>query len=52
MPGKRLRLSPECGRSLSLVAVNDRVRTLLCMTKVEQFFPIFDSLTAAEQSPE
>ncbi len=41
----------NAGRSLSLVGVNDRVRTLLRMTRVEQFFPIFDSLTAAEQSP-
>ncbi len=37
-------------RSMSLVGVNDRVRAVLKVTHVEQFFQFFDSLGAAEQS--
>jgi anti-sigma B factor antagonist len=35
------------GRSLSLIGVNDRVRTALQVTRVEQFFQFFDSLASA-----
>ena len=38
-------------RALLLVGVNDRVRAVLKVTHVEQFFRFFDSLTAAEQAP-
>lgn len=37
-------------RSLSLVGVNDRVRAVLKVTHVEQFFRFFDSVAAAEQA--
>jgi anti-sigma B factor antagonist len=37
-------------RSLSLVGVSDRVRAVLKVTHVEQFFRFFDSVTAAEQA--
>jgi hypothetical protein len=37
-------------RSLSLAAVNDRVRAALGVTHVEQFFRFFDSAAAAEQA--
>jgi len=37
-------------RSLSLVGVNDRVRAVLKVTHVEQFFHFFDSVSAAEQA--
>jgi anti-sigma B factor antagonist len=39
----------NAGSSLSLVGVNDRVRTALQVANVEQFFPIFPSLREAEQ---
>jgi len=35
------------GRSLALVGVNDRVRTALQVTRVEQFFRFYDSVAAA-----
>ena len=35
------------GRTLSLVGVNDRVRTALQVTRVEQFFKFYDTLDAA-----
>jgi len=35
------------GRSLSFVAVSDRVRSALQVTHVEQFFQFFDTLEAA-----
>jgi anti-sigma B factor antagonist len=38
------------GRSLALVGVNDRVRAVLKVTHVEQFFRFFDSVNAAEQA--
>jgi|SRR5579862_7117967 len=38
------------GRSLALVAVSDRVRGSLQVTRVEQFFRFFDSVDAAEQA--
>lgn len=38
------------GRSLSLVGINERVRAVLKVTHVEQFFRFFDSVTAAEQN--
>jgi len=38
------------GRSLSLVGVNDRVRAVLKVTHVEQFFRFFDSADAAQQA--
>jgi anti-sigma B factor antagonist len=38
------------GRILALVGVNDRVRAVLKVTHVEQFFRFFDSVSAAEQS--
>ena len=37
-------------RSLSLVGINDRVRAVLKVTHVEQFFRFFDSVAAAEQA--
>lgn len=36
------------GRSLALVGVSDRVRGALQVTRVEQFFRFFDSVSAAE----
>jgi anti-sigma B factor antagonist len=38
------------GRSLALVGVNDRVRTVLKVTRVEQFFRFFDSVNAAARA--
>ena len=38
------------GRSLALVGVSDRVRGALQVTRVEQFFRFFDSISAAEQA--
>lgn len=38
------------GRSLHLVGVNDRVRTVLQVTHVESFFRFYDSVDAAEQT--
>ena len=38
------------GRSLALVSVNERVRNTLKITRVEQFFRFFDSVSAAEQA--
>jgi anti-sigma B factor antagonist len=38
------------GRSLALVGVSERVRNALQVTRVEQFFRFFDSLSAAEQA--
>jgi len=38
------------GRSLLLVGVNDRVRAVLQVTHVEQFFRFFDTVAAAEQA--
>lgn len=35
------------GRRLALVGVNDRVRTALQVTRVEQFFRFYDSVAAA-----
>ena len=40
------------GRSLALVSVSDRVRGSLQVTRVEQFFRFFDSVSAAEQASE
>ena len=37
------------GRSLALVAVSDRIHNALKVTRVEQFFRFFDSVSAAEQ---
>jgi anti-sigma B factor antagonist len=37
------------GRSLALVGVSERVRNALKVTRVEQFFRFFDSVSAAEQ---
>jgi anti-sigma B factor antagonist len=37
-------------RSLALVGVNERVRAVLKVTHVEQFFRFFDSVNAAEQA--
>ena len=42
--------SRNAGQRLALVGVNQRVRALLQMTKLEQFFPIFESRGEAEQS--
>jgi anti-sigma B factor antagonist len=36
------------GRSLALVGVNSRVRDALMVTRVEQFFKLYDTETAAE----
>jgi len=36
------------GRSLALVGVSERVRNALKVTRVEQFFRFFDSVSAAE----
>ena len=38
------------GRSLALVAVSERVRNALKVTRVEQFFRFFDSVSAAEEA--
>jgi anti-sigma B factor antagonist len=38
------------GRSLHLVGVSDRVRTVLQVTRVESFFRFYNSVDAAEQS--
>lgn len=38
------------GRSLALVGVCDRVHNALKVTRVEQFFRFFDSVSAAEQA--
>ncbi len=38
------------GRSLYMVGVNERVRSALKVTRVEQFFRFVDSVTAAEQA--
>jgi anti-sigma B factor antagonist len=37
------------GRRLALAGVNNRVRDALKVTRVEQFFQFFDSVSAAEQ---
>jgi anti-sigma B factor antagonist len=37
------------GRKLALAGVNNRVRDALKVTRVEQFFQFFDSVSAAEQ---
>jgi len=42
--------SRSAGRRLALIGVNHRVRALLQMTKLERFFPIFESRGEAEQS--
>jgi anti-sigma B factor antagonist len=39
------------GRVLALVGVSNRVRDALRVTRVEQFFRFFDSISAAEQAP-
>jgi anti-sigma B factor antagonist len=38
------------GRNLFLVGVSERIHQALAVTRVEQFFRFFDSLTAAEQA--
>ena len=38
------------GRSLALVGVSDRIHHALQVTRVEQFFRFFDSVSAAEQA--
>jgi anti-sigma B factor antagonist len=38
------------GRSLALVGVSDRVHNALKVTRVEQFFRFFDSVSAAEEA--
>src|ERR1700722_5529191 len=38
------------GRSLALVGVSERIHNALKVTRVEQFFPFFDSVGAAEQA--
>jgi anti-sigma B factor antagonist len=38
------------GRSLALVGVSERVRNALKVTRVEQFFHFFDSVSAAEEA--
>jgi len=37
------------GRSLALVGVSDRVHNALAVTRVEQFFRFFDTVSAAEK---
>ncbi len=37
------------GRSLALVGVSERIHNALQVTRVEQFFRFFDSVSAAEQ---
>jgi anti-sigma B factor antagonist len=39
------------GRSLALVGVSERIHNALKVTRVEQFFRFFDSVTAAEAAP-
>jgi anti-sigma B factor antagonist len=38
------------GRSLALVGVSERVHNALQVTRVEQFFRFFDSVSAAEEA--
>jgi len=38
------------GRSLSLVGVSERIHNALKVTRVEQFFRFFDTVTAAEEA--
>jgi anti-sigma B factor antagonist len=38
------------GRSLALVGASERVRNALQVTRVEQFFRFFDSVSAAEEA--
>lgn len=38
------------GRSLALVGVSERIHNALKVTRVEQFFHFFDSISAAEQA--
>jgi anti-sigma B factor antagonist len=38
------------GRVLALVGVSDRIHNALKVTRVEQFFRFFDSVSAAEQA--
>jgi len=38
------------GRNLFLVGVSERIHQALAVTRVEQFFRFFDSLTAAQQA--
>jgi len=38
------------GRNFALVGVSDRVHNALKVTRVEQFFRFFDSVSAAEQA--
>jgi anti-sigma B factor antagonist len=38
------------GRSLALVGVSQRIHNALNVTRVEQFFRFFDSLSAAEEA--
>lgn len=40
----------HANRRLALVAVSNRVRDALKVTRVEQFFQFFDSIPAAEQA--
>jgi anti-sigma B factor antagonist len=40
----------KAGRNLFLVGVSERIHQALAVTRVEQFFRFFDSLTAAEQA--
>jgi anti-sigma B factor antagonist len=39
------------GRNLSLVGVSERIHNALKVTRVEQFFRFFDSVSAAEEAP-
>src|SRR5271170_3755610 len=39
------------GRNLALVGVSERIHNALKVTRVEQFFRFFDSVSAAEQAP-
>jgi len=38
------------GRSLALVGVSERIHNSLKVTRVEEFFRFFDSVSAAEQA--
>jgi anti-sigma B factor antagonist len=38
------------GRSLALVAVSERIHNALKVTRVEQFFRFFDSISSAEEA--
>jgi anti-sigma B factor antagonist len=38
------------GRSLALVGVSERIHNALAVTRVEQFFRFFDSVSAAEEA--